>query len=114
MTQVSVTQAKNHFDELLARVAAGERIVIRQRARSIAVLLNAADLARLEQLSRVARQSARALGQRASLLKQIEQGKLHPAMAAFGLWRAEKTLAHLAEEIYTNRQNQSARAAVRW
>lgn len=114
MSQVSVAQAKNHFDELLARVAAGERIIIRRRDRSVAVLLSATDLRRLEQLSRAARQSARVLGQRASLLKQIEAGKLHPAMAAFGLWRDEDALDHLAEEIYANRQNQTARAEVQW
>jgi prevent-host-death family protein len=114
MTQVSVAQAKNHLDELLARVAAGERIVIRRRDRPVAVLMNAAELKRLEQLSRAARQSALALGQRPSLLKQIEAGKLHPAMAAFGLWRDENTLDNLAEEIYANRQRQTARAEVQW
>ena len=114
MTQVSVAQARNHLDELLARVAAGERIVIRRRDRPVAVLMNAAELKRLEQLSRAARQSALALGQRPSLLKQIEAGKLHPAMAAFGLWRDENTLDNLAEEIYANRQRQTARAEVQW
>jgi len=114
MSHVSVAQAKNHFDELLARVAAGERVVIRRRDRSVAVLLSAAELKRLERLSHTARQSAMVLGQRPSLLKQIEAGKLHPAMAAFGLWRAENALDHLTEEIYANRQNQTARAEIQW
>jgi prevent-host-death family protein len=114
MTQVSVAQARNHLDELLARVAAGERVVIRRRDRSVAVLLSAAELKRLERLSHTARQSAMVLGQRPSLLKQIEAGKLHPAMAAFGLWRAENALDHLTEEIYANRQNQTARAEIQW
>ena len=114
MSHVSVAQAKTHFDELLARVAAGERVVIRRRDRSVAVLLSAADLKRLEQLSHTARQSALALGQRPGVLKQIEAGKLHPAMAAFGLWRAENALDHLTEEIYANRQNQTARAEIQW
>lgn len=114
MTQVSVAQAKSHLDELLSRVALGERIVIRRRDRPVAVLMSTAELERLEQLSRAGRQSALALGQRPSLLKQIEAGKLHPAMAAFGLWRSESDLDGLTERIYDNRKKQTARAEVQW
>lgn len=114
MTNISIARAKSHFDELVGRVAAGERIVIRQRNRAVAVLISATELERLEQLSRTVRQSARALGQRAELLDQIERGKLHPAMAAFGLWRDESEPGNLTEQIYANRKNQAARAEVKW
>lgn len=114
MSEISVASAKSHFDELVVRAAAGERIVIRRRDHAVAVLISIAELERLEQRARAARQSALALGQRPSVLKQIEAGKLHPAMAAFGLWRDENALDHLTEEIDANRQNQTARAKVQW
>jgi prevent-host-death family protein len=114
MTQMSVAKAKSQFDELLARVAAGERITIRRRDRAVAVLISAAELERLDQWKRAAKQSAAALGQNAKLLEQIEAGKLHPAMAAFGLWRTEKELDDLTEEIYANRKQQPPRVEVAW
>ncbi len=114
MTSITIARAKSHFDELIGRAARGERIVIRRRDRAVAALISATELEHLEQLSHIARQSARALGQRAELLEQIEAGKLHPAMAAFGLWRDENELDDLAERIYANRKNQTARAEVRW
>ena len=55
---------------------------------------------------------ALALGQNPELLARIEQGELHPAMAAFGLWRDEDDLANLADEIAANRQNQIDRPAL--
>lgn len=114
MTSISIARAKSHFDELVGRAAAGERIVIRRRDRAVAALISIAELEQLEQRSRIARQSARALGQRAELLEQIEVGKLHPAMAAFGLWRDEPQLDNLTEQIYANRKNQGTRAEVKW
>ncbi|MBI5651379.1 MAG: type II toxin-antitoxin system Phd/YefM family antitoxin [Chloroflexi bacterium] len=114
MTSISIARAKTHLDALVGRVAAGERIMIRQRNRAVAVLISASELERLEHLDRTVRQSARALGQRAELLEQIQAGKIHPAMAAFGLWRDEPELENLTEQIYTNRKNQGARAEVAW
>jgi hypothetical protein len=55
---------------------------------------------------------ALSLGQSAELMKQIEAGELHPAMAAFGLWRDDPELAELAEEIRDNRKSQTSRTAV--
>lgn len=114
MTQISVAQARNRWNELLTRVAAGERIIIRQRGRPIAVLMNADELKRLEQLSRAARQAALALGQHPRILQQVEAGKLHPAMAAFGLWRDETEFDELSAQIYANRKKQILRPEVQW
>jgi prevent-host-death family protein len=112
MTEVSIAKAKTHFDELVMRAAKGEHIVIRQRDRAIAALISATDLGRLEQLAHDSRQAALDLGQHAELLKQIEAGKLHPVMAAFGLWRDETELADLTEQIYASRKLQPPRAEV--
>jgi hypothetical protein len=61
--------------------------LIQRRERSLAVLLGSNDLERIERTARMAMQLARALGQDEDLLRLIEDGKAHPAMAAFGLWR---------------------------
>ena len=66
----------------------------------------------MESISRVAHRLALALGQDAELLRQIETGQVHPAMAAFGLWRAEDELAALADKIEANRQHQASRSEV--
>jgi len=52
---------------------------------------------------------ALALGQDADLLEQIERGEVHPAMAAFGLWRDDPSLENITEEIYRARQAVSDR-----
>ncbi len=49
---------------------------------------------------------ALALGQDEKLLEQIELGELHPAMAAYALWKDEDDLAQLTGEITQNRQTQ--------
>jgi hypothetical protein len=49
-------------------------------------------------------QIALALGQDEALIKSIERGEIHPAMAAFGLWRNEHDLDNMAEEITTERE----------
>jgi hypothetical protein len=49
------------------------------------------------------------LGQSAELMKQIEEEKIHPTMAAFGLWRDEPDLAMLDDEIYKNCHRQVRR-----
>jgi hypothetical protein len=53
-----------------------------------------------------------ALGQDVELLKRIEAKEIHPAMAAFGLWRDVDDLAKLSDEIAANRRAQSSRAEV--
>ena len=52
---------------------------------------------------------ALALGQDANLLERIKRGEVHPAMAAFGLWRDDPSLENITEEIYRLRQATSDR-----
>ena len=109
MKDISVGEAKSRFSELISRATAGERFLIRRRSRPVAVLIGSGELERLERLSRIAHQLALVLGQDAALLKQVEDQKVHPAMAAYGLWRDEPELAVLIDEIRANRQEQSFR-----
>ncbi|MCX6050147.1 MAG: type II toxin-antitoxin system prevent-host-death family antitoxin [Chloroflexi bacterium] len=108
---LSVAEVKSRFSELVSRVYSGERITIRRRERPMAVLISAADLERLERRAQLGQRLALALGQDIQILEQIEQGDLHPVMAAYGLWRDEEDLATLTDEITLNRQNQAARPA---
>lgn len=109
MEDVSVGEAKSRFSELISRATAGERFLIRRRSRPVAVLIGSGELERLERMSRVAHRLALVLGQDAALLKQVEAQEVHPAMAAYGLWRDEPELVALADEIRANRQEQSSR-----
>lgn len=112
MKDINVGEAKSRFSELISRAAAGERFLIHRRERPMAVLIGSTELERLERTSQAAQRLALALGQDEALLQQIEAGQVHPAMAAFGLWRDEKDLETLDEEIYANRQRQSGRCEV--
>jgi prevent-host-death family protein len=103
METINVAEAKSRFSELISRAAAGERFIIQRRERPVAALIGAADLERLERTSHAARRLALALGQEESILEKVELCELHPAMAAFGLWRDEPDLAALAEEIAEER-----------
>jgi prevent-host-death family protein len=109
MERISIAEAKSRFSELVSRAAAGERFLIRRRERPAAVLIGPAELERLERGARAAHRLALALGQSAELLGHIEAGEVHPAMAAFGLWRDEVELEELADEIHANRQRQTSR-----
>lgn len=108
MEIINITEAKSRFSELISRTAAGERFLIQRRERPMAVLINAAELNRLERTSQAARRLALALGQDAELLEQIEAEEVHPAMAAFGLWRDEPDLSDLVEKVYENRRRQTS------
>ena len=108
---LNIAEVKSRFSELVSRVAGGERITIRRRERPLAVLISAVDLERLERRARMGQRLALALGQDPQLLELIEQGELHPVMAAYGLWKDEEDLATLADEIAINRQAQSFRPA---
>jgi prevent-host-death family protein len=110
MHTINVGEAKSRFSELISRASAGERFLIRRRERPVAVLISASELERLERTSQVAQRLALALGQDEQLLKQLEAGEVHPAMAAFGLWQDEPDLASLADQIYENRQRQPSRS----
>lgn len=109
METINVAEAKSRFSELLSRVRAGERFLIQRRESPIAVLIGAAELELLERASRVSRRLAAALGQDQTLLEAIERGTVHPAMAAFGLWRNEPAFDDLAEQIVANRAQQPPR-----
>jgi prevent-host-death family protein len=104
MDNISIAEAKSRFSELVSRTAAGERFLIRRRERPVAVLIGAADLERLERGWQAARRLALALGQSAELMQQVEAKEVHPAMAAFGLWRDEADLEGLADEIDEDRR----------
>jgi prevent-host-death family protein len=112
--RLSIGEAKSRFSQLVSRAAAGERFLIQRRERPVAVLINPTELERLERASQLATQLALALGQNAALLQRIEQGELHPAMAAFGLWQDETDLETLVDEIYQNRQEQLTGTRVDW
>ena len=112
METISVGEAKSRFSELISRAATGERFLIERRERPMAVLISAPELARLERASRVARRLALALGQDPELMRLVDSEAVHPAMAAFGLWRDDEELAPLADQITANRQAQGARPAI--
>lgn len=110
MQVVNVTEAKSRFSELLSRATAGERFLIRRRERSLAVLINAAELDQLERQAGASIRLALALGQDADLLAQVSAEQVHPAMSAFGLWKDAPEFDQLADEIYDNRSQQVVRS----
>jgi len=103
METINVAEAKSRFSELISRAATGERFIIQRRERPLAALIGAVELERLERTSRAARKLALALGQEEAILEKVERREIHPAMAAFGLWRNETDLAALADEIAAER-----------
>lgn len=112
MENISVSEAKSRFSEFLSRASSGERFVILRRERPLAAIIGAGELARLERSAEIVRRLAQTLGQSQKLLKSIETGKAHPAMAAFGLWRDEDDLADLEKTVINNRQRPSSRPKV--
>jgi len=112
MEAIRMADAKARFSDLVSRVATGQRFVIRRRERDVAVLINPAELERLERATQVARRLALALGQNEALLDKIEHREVHPAMAAFGLWSADSELDGLAEEIALERAHAAPRPGV--
>ena len=109
METINISKAKSHFSEMISRAAAGERFLIHRRERPLAALISVDELERLERASLMSRRLALALGQRSELIQLIEDGEVHPAMAAFGLWKGEQDLEDLAEKIIANRQSQNER-----
>lgn len=109
METMSIGEAKSRFSELISRAMAGERLLIRRRNRPVAVLIGSAEL---ERRSDTVPRLAMALGQDAQLFEQVREERIHPAMAACGLWRDVEDLATLADEITVNRQQQVSRAEV--
>lgn len=109
METINISEAKSKFSEHLSRAASGERFVIMRRARPLAALISAGDLECLERSAEITRRLAQTLGQSPRLLEKIEAGKVHPAMAAFGLWQDEEDLEDLDKQIRKNRQRRSSR-----
>ncbi|MBN2548822.1 MAG: type II toxin-antitoxin system Phd/YefM family antitoxin [Anaerolineales bacterium] len=112
MEAINMAEAKSRFSELVSRAASGERILVRRRERTVAVLISPAELERLERAAQAAHRLAEALGQDEALLARIERGEVHPVMAAFGLWRDDPTLNELVGEVYHSRQNSPQRPDV--
>ena len=112
MENISVSDAKSHFSEFLSRAVSGERFIIMRRERPLAAIIGAGELAQLEHSAEIARKLAQALGQSPALLKSIADGDVHPAMAAFGLWKDEDNLVDLEEKVRINRNRVSSRKRV--
>ena len=112
MENISISEAKSRFSEYLSRAASGERFVILRRQRPLAAIIGAGELARLERSAEITQRLAHSLGQSQRILENIEAGKTHPAMAAFGLWKDEADLADLEEEVKKDRQSPSSRPEV--
>ena len=109
METINISEAKSRFSEFLSRAAGGERFIIMRRAHPVAALISAGELERLERSAEITRRLAQTLGQSSKLLEEIEEGKVHPAMAAFGLWKDEEDLENLEVEIINNRRRGSSR-----
>ena len=109
METINISEAKSRFSEYLSRAASGERFIIVRRERPVAALISAEELDRLERSTEITRRLAQALGQSAELLEKIDAGKVHPAMAAFGLWKDEEDLDDLEAQIIRNRRRKSSR-----
>jgi prevent-host-death family protein len=109
MVTINISEAKSRFSEFLSRAAGGERFVIMRRSRPLAAIISAVELERLERAAEVSRRLAQTLGQSPDLLEAIEAGKVHPAMAAFGLWRDEEDLAELEIKVAENRARYTSR-----
>jgi prevent-host-death family protein len=112
MEKINMSDAKSHFSEFLSRAANGERFVILRRERPLAAIIGAGELARLERSAEIARRLALTLGQSKEILESIEAGRVHPAMAAYGLWKEEDDLADLEGIIKTNRFRPTSRPEV--
>ena len=109
METINVAEAKSRFSELISRAATGERFIIQRRERPVAALIGTTELERLERTSHAARRLALALGQGEAILDKIERRELHPAMAAYGLWRDETDLVELTDEIAAERLKPTTR-----
>jgi len=107
MERINISEAKCRFTECLSRAASGERFVIMRRTLPLAVLISVGELERLERSAEITRRLLQNLGQSQKLLEGIEAGKVHPAMAAFGLWKDEEDLDDLETQIIKNRRGSS-------
>jgi prevent-host-death family protein len=112
MENINMSEAKSRFSEFISRAASGEHFVILRRERPLAAIIGVGELVRLERSAEIARHLAQTLGQSKKLLESIRAGKVHPAMAAYGLWEDENDLADMDETVKKNRQHPSSRPKV--
>jgi prevent-host-death family protein len=112
MVTINITEVKSRLSEFLSRAAGGERFVIVRRSRPLAAIISASELERLDRAAEITRRLAQTLGQSPELLEEIEKGKVHPAMAAFGLWKDEEDLADLDQRVLHNRLRSGSRPSV--
>jgi prevent-host-death family protein len=112
MEKISMSEAKSRFSEFISRASSGERFVILRRESPLAAIIGAGELARLERSAEIVRHLAQTLGQSKHLLESIETGKVHPAMAAYGLWKDEEDLADLEEIVKKDRRRPSSRPKI--
>jgi len=110
----NVSEAKSRFSELISRTSAGERFIIQRRDKPLAALISIETLEIIDRSFETAQRLAKALGQSDEILHKIKAGELHPAMAAFGLWKDETDLESLTEEIRVHRDNTYQSREVRW
>jgi|GEM_PF-547824 len=106
---INIVTLTSHFSEYISQVESGERFLILRRDRPFAALINTRDLQCLERFAEMRRRLAQTLGQSPQLVEELKMGKVHPAMAAFGLWKEEVDLNDLADKILINRQHTSSR-----
>ena len=112
METISIAEAKSRFSELISQASEGECFMIRQRERTVAVLIGSGEYKRLERLARATLRLVRAFGQDEAVLQRVQRSETHPAMAAFGLWRDEDDLEKLAEQIKAGRNSTATRLGV--
>jgi prevent-host-death family protein len=82
MNAINVGEARRRLSELISRAAAGERFLIRHRERPMAVLIDVAELERLQRRYETASRLARYLSQSEEVIQEIAEGKDHWAMVA--------------------------------
>lgn len=109
MDTLTIGEAKSRLSELVSRASAGERFLIRRRSRPVAIVMSPQELERLERSASAIRRLAETLGQDPALLDRIDEGRSHPAMAAFGLWREDEAEG-IEEEIRAARRRRSRRS----
>ncbi len=109
---ISVGDAKSRFSEMISRVASGERFVIRRRNKPVAALISTADLEKLDDRQKIAADVARHLGKKASIVRALETGQLHPLVAFYGAWADQPEWDNIVTDIYKNRISKRKRASV--
>ncbi len=90
MNVIGTGEARRRLSELISRAAAGERFLVRRRERPMAVLIGVTELQRLGRRYEAASRLALSLSMSEEVIKQVVEGKDHPALAALSLWQDEQ------------------------